>query len=76
MKKIVISIGDPNGVGPEIILKFHKKYPKIKMVVFGDKTTLDFWSKFYEIKYSFDCGLDLSGKAIWILNRKLKDSSL
>jgi 4-hydroxythreonine-4-phosphate dehydrogenase len=54
MKKIVISIGDPNGVGPEIILKFHKKYPKIKMVVFGDKTTLDFWSKFYEIKYSFD----------------------
>ncbi len=54
MKKIVVSLGDPNGIGAEILLKYHRQNPKQKMIVFGDKTVLDFWSDFYKIPYSFE----------------------
>jgi len=50
----VVSMGDPNGIGLEIILKFHQKYPEKKFILTGSKSALDFWSLFYSIPYFFD----------------------
>lgn len=45
--RIAISIGDPNGIGPEIALKAAAEYganSRLRAVIVGDRTVLDFYS--------------------------------
>lgn len=44
--KVALTIGDPNGIGPEIILKiFNSTKSKYKLTVIGPKKVLDFYSE-------------------------------
>ncbi len=57
--RYVVSMGDPNGIGPEIVLKFHQAKPEEKFILCGSKEVIDYWSDFYGIPYDFemvDCG--------------------
>lgn len=49
----VVSCGDANGIGPEILLKFHKFSPHEKLLVVGNRSALDFWSGYMGIPYDF-----------------------
>jgi 4-hydroxythreonine-4-phosphate dehydrogenase len=51
--KILLTIGDPNGIGPEIILKIFrnkKLFQKYNLKIIGTKKVLDFYSDLLKIK--------------------------
>lgn len=51
MNKIIITMGDPAGVGAEIVLKYIKELGNINFlpVVVGSKSILDYYNKIYNI---------------------------
>ncbi len=51
-KLLLISLGDPAGVGYEIILKILPKINSFIPVLIGDKTCLDFYLDILKIKYN------------------------
>ena len=53
-KKIGITIGDPNGIGPEIILKSFKDkrlFKEVTPIVFSTKGILDQYIKLFDYLY-------------------------
>lgn len=52
--RLVITLGDVNGIGPEILLKFHKARPDLPLLCVGDRTSLLYWSRELGIPYDFD----------------------
>ncbi len=57
--RIVVSLGDVNGIGPEILLKFHHRRRDLPLLCAGDRTALLFWSQALNIPYDFEM-LDLN----------------
>jgi 4-hydroxythreonine-4-phosphate dehydrogenase len=57
-KKIAVTIGDPSGIGPEIVIKSLNKYPKIynhcTPIVFGDIAILNHHAEVLEIETKFE----------------------
>lgn len=43
--RFIVSLGDVNGVGPEILLRFHKAHPERPLLCVGDRTALLYWSR-------------------------------
>jgi len=43
--RFVVTLGDVNGIGPEILLKFHKAHPDLPFLCVGDRTALLYWSR-------------------------------
>ncbi len=56
IKKIAITIGDPNGIGPEIVLKSlaELKLAPEKLVIGGNSDVLNYYSDKLQIKLPFD----------------------
>lgn len=61
--RYVVTLGDPNGISAEIILKYAAKNKLQDFILFADKTVIDFWSSFYKIPYSFEVE-DIGGNYI------------
>lgn len=56
MKKIAITLGDPNGISPEITIKALNflDLPKEKVVLIANKNILDFYEENYELSLEKD----------------------
>ena len=56
MKKIAITIGDPNGISPEITIKALNflDLPKDKVVLIANKNILDFYNEEYDLSLEKD----------------------
>ncbi|WP_297887467.1 4-hydroxythreonine-4-phosphate dehydrogenase PdxA [Sulfurihydrogenibium sp.] len=71
MVKVGISLGDPTGISPEILLKSINKLPKknIVYIVYGSKKVLEKTAKKLNVKYSFKDieSVDEINKAGWYL---------
>ncbi len=52
--RFIVSLGDVNGIGPEVLLKFHKARPDLPLLCVGDSTALLYWSRELGIPYDFD----------------------
>lgn len=52
--RIIVTLGDVNGIGPEILLKFHKARPDLSMLCVGDRTALLYWSRELGIPFQFE----------------------
>ncbi len=52
--RFVVSLGDVNGVGPEILLKFHKAHPDMPLLCVGDRTALLYWSRELGVPLNFE----------------------
>ncbi len=52
--RFVVSLGDVNGVGPEILFKFHKAHPDMPLLCVGDRTALLYWSRELSIPVNFE----------------------
>ncbi|MDR2579421.1 MAG: 4-hydroxythreonine-4-phosphate dehydrogenase PdxA [Fibromonadaceae bacterium] len=59
MKPILITIGDPNGIGPEICLKLMAKAPKTRhpVILVGDTNVLDECKEILKINKTIKCGI-------------------
>ncbi len=51
--RLVVSLGDVNGIGPEILLRFHKARPDLPLLCVGDRTALLYWSREIGIPFDF-----------------------
>ena len=56
MKKIAITLGDPNGISPEITIKALNflDLPKDKVILIANKTILDFYQEEYNLSLEKD----------------------
>lgn len=61
--KFIVTQGDPNGIGPEMILKYSRANSGIDFLYIGDKSAVDFWSRHFGIPYSFEI-LDIGTSTI------------
>lgn len=52
--RLIITLGDVNGIGPEILLKFHKARPDLPLLCVGDRTALLYWSRELGIPFQFE----------------------
>ncbi|HNT27985.1 MAG TPA: 4-hydroxythreonine-4-phosphate dehydrogenase PdxA [bacterium] len=52
--RIIITLGDVNGIGPEILLKFHKMRPDLPILCVGDRTALLYWSRELGLPFHFE----------------------
>ncbi|HOJ25853.1 MAG TPA: 4-hydroxythreonine-4-phosphate dehydrogenase PdxA [Candidatus Saccharicenans sp.] len=51
--KIGLTLGDPGGIGPELILKLFSRpeeLPPAEFIIFGQQSLLDFWSEKLKLK--------------------------
>jgi len=44
-KKVAITLGDPSGISPEVLVKSLDKLPKATYIIYGSKPVLDFYLK-------------------------------
>ena len=88
-KTLIITLGDPLGIGPEITLKALKKFPKNKadFIIIGDRQTLQNFKNFPQVKICEVCsafkktnkkgptkwGADISFKSVLKALELLKD---
>lgn len=49
----VVSMGDPNSIAAEILLKYHQKYPEISLHVCGAGSVFKYWSEKLDLPFSF-----------------------
>lgn len=61
-KGIVLTAGDPFGVGYEIILKCFLEKPFPELVVIGSKKVLEFYQEAYGLEYPIHCVEDIESK--------------
>ena len=52
--RLIVSLGDVNGIGPEVLLKFHKARPDLPFLCVGDLTALLYWSRELSLPYDFE----------------------
>ncbi|HIE59185.1 MAG TPA: 4-hydroxythreonine-4-phosphate dehydrogenase PdxA [Persephonella sp.] len=70
-KKIAITLGDPTGISPEILVKSVDIIPKNTYIIYGSKQTIDFYidklkkPKFYRLIKSID---EVKGKGFYLIN--------
>lgn len=88
MNKILITMGDPAGIGPEVILKYYKNYFNLEKTdylpfLIGSRSILEYYMEKYNIKLEieeiddvYQCEDKNYEKKIYLINRELKMDKL